>query len=1010
MRLFRQSRPGEWDDVFDAVARELPRLREDLRDPRHAATRHNEAGKKLRSQGKLVDAARHCLRALCLAPTWPDAHNNLGNALRLQNNLEEAVRHYREALRLKPDFVPTHWNIAAVLASLGRPAEAVAHCREARKLVPKDAEAHCNLAAALVQQGEIEEGLECCEQALKLDPQSVEIHWYRATAWLQLGDFERGWPEYEWRWRRPDFGGGYPVPRPLWDGSPLQGRTILLYAEQGLGDAIQFIRYAPLVKQRGGTVVVVCPGALVRLLKGVGGIDQVIPEGQALPWIDVQAPLLSLPGILRSTLATIPAVVPYLHVEQTLVERWRQIKANAQGTQSLPGAPCEELCVGIAWQGNPQFRFDRLRSIPLSHFARIAQVDQVQLISLQQGPGTDQVPAFTRRHQLLEIGDRLGDESQSLLHLAALIKYLDLVITCDTAVAHLAGALGKPVWVALPFAADWRWLLQREDSPWYPTMRLFRQQRPNDWEEVFERMAHSLRTMLADAANDRGVILAQQGQERQAIEYFMQSVRHRPDSPEVQNNLGNALRSQGRFEEAARHCKEAVRLRPDFPQAHNNLAIILCRQGKNAEALEHYEESLRLRPDYPEAHYNLANALQRLQRFEEAAYHYQQAIRINPTHADAHNNLGSVLHDLDRLPEAVASFHEAARCRPGYADAYYNLANTLYGQGNFDEALANFNEALRLKPDFAEARWNRCLVLLLRGEFERGWPDYEYRWLQPGVERRSFSKPVWNGLPFPGQTLLLHAEQGLGDTIQFIRYLPLVKQLGGQVIVECQEPLCPLLASFEGICQVIAQRSELPPFDLEAPLLNLPAIFQTNLGNIPGPVPYLQADGDLEAKWRRELADIHGFKVGIAWQGNPEFRGDRLRSVPLSQFAPLAAVEGVQLISLQYGAGADQVQALAGQFQVLDLTDKMGEPAAALANSAAIMVNIDLVISCDTAIAHLAGALGVPVWTALPFVPDWRWLLQREDSPWYPSMWLFRQPMRNQWGDVFERMAEALQQ
>ena len=297
-------------------------------------------------------------------------------------------------------------------------------------------------------------------------------------------------------------------------------------------------------------------------------------------------------------------------------------------------------------------------------------------------------------------------------------------------------------------------------------------------------------------------------------------------------------------------------------------------------------------------------------------------------------------------------------------------------------------------------------MTLLTGDFERGWAEYEWRWKtkEQSFQRRSFSQPLWDGQALAGRTILLHAEQGLGDTIQFVRYVPLVKERGGRVVVECQPPLLPLLADCPGIDEIVAKGNPLPAFEVQAPLLSLPGILGTTVDSIPAHVPYLRVDQELEQFWQKKLDPLGGFKVGIVWQGNPQFRGDHQRSIPLPHYEALARVAGVRLVSLQKGAGANQLRMLAGSFPVLDL----GPQLETFNDTAAALKNLDLLISSCTSVPHLAGALGRPVWLALSFVPDWRWLMEREDTPWYPHHRLFRQNRPGDWSEVFERIAGAL--
>jgi hypothetical protein len=331
-------------------------------------------------------------------------------------------------------------------------------------------------------------------------------------------------------------------------------------------------------------------------------------------------------------------------------------------------------------------------------------------------------------------------------------------------------------------------------------------------------------------------------------------------------------------------------------------------------------------------------------------------------------------------------------------------------QGQHAEAANCFQAALRIRPDYAEAHVALAFTHLIQGDFEKGWPEYEWRWRLERFPSRNFCQPRWDGSPLAGRAILLYTGQGLGDTIQFVRYAPFLKQYGGRVLLEAPPCLVPLLRSCPGIDNLLAAGEELPPFDCHAPLMSLPGIVKTTLATIPAEIPYLAADPALERKWQRELELYTGYKIGIAWQGDPQNERDRARSLPLIQLAPLGRLDGVVLFSLQKGPGREQIQSLGKPFAVVDLGDRIDGPAGAFMDTAAIMKHLDLVITSDTSIAHLAGALGIPVWLAVCFMPEWRWLLEREDSPWYPSMRLFRQSEPGDWPGVFQRMALELSQ
>jgi len=514
-------------------------------DPHYAAAHTNlgqawnNLGIARLKQGRL-DEARACFeQALQLKPDQLDAHYNLGSVLMEQGRLDEAVACYQQALRLKPDYPEVLYNLGNAFLLQNKLDEASRSYQQALQLQPKDAAAWNNLGSVHKRQGQFDAALACFERTLGLDPAFAQAHWNRAVVLLLGGDFEQGWPEYEWRWTQPWLndppapartgtkGGSRQFAQPLWDGSDLGGRTILLYAEQGLGDTMHFIRYAPLVRQRGGRVIVECQRPLLPLLANVPGVDRLVAPGSPLPAFDVQAPLAGLPGIFRTVEATMPATIPYLQAKAELVAHWRKSRMSDVGCP-MPGEvlltsdfrlSTSDFLVGIAWQGNPAFMDDWQRSMPLAQFAPLAQVPGVQLISLQKGPGTEQLhaleqrvdsgqwtvdsdaktpstvhrPPFTVHH----LGSRLDEANGAFMDTAAIMTNIDLVVTSDSAVPHLAGALGVPVWVALAFVPDWRWLLRRKDSPWYPTMRLFRQRRDGHWEDVFERMAEELKALVA---------------------------------------------------------------------------------------------------------------------------------------------------------------------------------------------------------------------------------------------------------------------------------------------------------------------------------------------------------------------------------------------------------------------------------------------------------------------------------------------------------------------------------
>jgi TPR repeat len=415
-------------------------------------------------------------------------------------------------------------------------------------------------------------------------------------------------------------------------------------------------------------------------------------------------------------------------------------------------------------------------------------------------------------------------------------------------------------------------------------------------------------------------------------------------------------------------------------------------------------------------------------QLDEAAACYREAIRLSPNFAEGHCNLAHVLLKRGEVDDALVRYEHALRLNPRQAKGQNCRGTLLLDRGEVSEALASLDQAVAIEPDFPEAHLNRGVALLLLGRLQEGWPEYDWRIRCKDYPEKLLPLPHWDGSDLTGKTIVLYGEQGLGDTIQFIRYAPLVKARGGTVVAACPPILLPVLARCPGIDRLVPKGPEaVKAGSVQALLLSLPGIFKTTLDTIPADVPYLFADPAQVEFWREKLAQLPGFKVGILWQGSPLHPRDHLRSVPVTEFAPLAHVEGVHLFSLQVDVGREQLAAAVDRgawtvnrepcvgprstvhgprSTVIDLGDDLA--ADPFAETAAAMKNLDLVVTIDTAVAHLAGALGVPVWVALPFGNDWRWLQGREDSPWYPTMRLFRQRKRGDWQEVFQRMADAL--
>ncbi len=517
------------------------------------------------------------------------------------------------------------------------------------------------------------------------------------------------------------------------------------------------------------------------------------------------------------------------------------------------------------------------------------------------------------------------------------------------------------------------------------------------------RRALALKPDNAKAHSNLAIILAEQGRPAEAETHYRQAIAVQPDHANAHYNLANLLRQQGRVGEAIGHYQRSLKVNPDDPDAHNNLGIALAADGDQSEAVAAFEHALALRPDFAEAWNNLAATLEQQGDLAAAGRACLRALALVPGYADAHYNLGHVLDVEDKVEDAESRYRLAVAIDPSHAKAHNNLGFLLQRQGRLDEALARYERAQALDPDYADAHWNEALARLLTGDFAIGWRKYAWRARRPETPSRTFAEPAWDGGNIAGRTILLYAEQGMGDAMQFIRYAPLVKDRGARVVVECHPELRRLFATAAGTDALAGRGDALPAFDCHASLLDVPALLGTALETVPAGIPYLHAEPALIAEWRSRLEGSGALKVGLAWRGNPAHANDRRRSVPAQTMARLAAADGVSWFCLQPDARPDELAAFAPS-----MLNDCGKLLRDWADTAALIAALDLVITVDTSVAHLAGALGKPAWVLLPFAPDWRWLLDREDSPWYPTLRLFRQAEAGEWEEVLERVGFEL--
>jgi tetratricopeptide (TPR) repeat protein len=510
-----------------------------------------------------------------------------------------------------------------------------------------------------------------------------------------------------------------------------------------------------------------------------------------------------------------------------------------------------------------------------------------------------------------------------------------------------------------------------------------------------------------EALSNRGNALKELKRFEEALASFDRAIAVRPDYAEALLNRGLVLQELRRLDEALASYDRALAIRPDFVESLSNRGSVLNELKRFDEGLASCDRALALQPQYAEAHANRANALQSLKRFEEAMASCDRAAALQPGLARVHYNRGNALHMLRRFEDALASYDTELTRHPDFAGALVNRGLTLESLKRFEGALASYQRAYAVRSEFADAHYNEALCRLLIGDLRRGWEEHEWRWQtrQLGQGKRNFPQPLWDGCrEIAGRTVLLHAEQGFGDTIQFCRYVPLVASRGARVILEVQRPLYELMSALRGVAQVANAGNPLPQFDLHCPLLSLPRAFRTELATIPSATPYLHAPEEQAKHWSARLGPRTRPRIGIAWSGRPEHKNDYNRSIGLDAFLSIFAGLDVSLVSLQREVRDADAAVLRKRSDVLHFGDELMN----FSDTAALISSLDLVVSVDTSVAHLAGALARPVWVLLPFIPDWRWLLDRDDSPWYPTARLFRQDDTRAWNNVFVRVHDAL--
>jgi len=931
---------------------------------------HYNKGLAHKALGHVQSAEQALTSALKLDPNYAKAHFSLGDLLLSVRDFGRAESHLRKAISINPGYVAAYNHLALCFADQGRLREAQELLQHALQIDPHSAHTRCNLGNMARLSSHFNEAILHYQEAIRLQPQFIEAHFNLSVVLLLIQDFGRGWTEYEWRLRFFEADSGYPNRHglPLWEQQPLKGKAILVYDEQGFADVFMASRYLLALKSQGAQVVFETRPELFDLFNPMPYIDETTLRHLNRPpsiQCDYCVPLLSLPGRFKVTYQTIQFDAPYLFADAYRVKQWSQ-KITGDG-----------LKIGLVWHGSAA---DQTCHLDIKLLRKLGVVPGVRWYGLQKGP-------------LSTSGDntvwmvQLGTDLKDFADTAAAIANLDLVITIDTAVAHLAGAMGKPVWVLLPHVPDWRWFLYDTKTPWYPSMKLFRQPAPGDWESPLSSIFEELQKWIS---------------------YRNQSAPAEPIN--VRYAAALEFHRNKKFAEAEVAYLDLLALVPDHRGALSCLGLLYLETERNEDAIKALKLGILNYPDDYLSMNNMALALQRLGQYERAMAIFFSACSCNPEYANAFKNIGNMCMQLDDLQPAFIWYAKVLQISPDDADAQYRMGKLHLKKLELVQARRYFQCAVDQNPDNVPGRICLAQTALMQGDFSTGWHHFRWRFKEKRVRDQTypyqFDLPLWQGQPFSDKRLFVHCEQGLGDTIQFSRFLPQVKALGGQVTFQVQTQLKPLYKNFPGIDNLVALETattEGPRADFYVPLLDVPGLLGIRPDKGPLSFPYLSPDRNRLGQWDKSL-NSNSFKVGLVWSGNPKHHNDKNRSCPLCEMIKICSHNDAQYFSLQKEICEADRAIIEHSKKIIQL----GEFFHDFGDTAAAIACLDLVITVDTSVAHLAGAMGRSTWVLLPYLPDWRWMLNRSDSPWYSTIRLFRQPKKGDWQSVIDLVQKAL--
>ena len=989
VRLIRKEKFGGWEGAIEQAKKELEKeieTKKNLLALKFAALtalnegKFAEAGNLLekyseievdadvyfwlgflkKNAGDELSAKNYFEKTLEVNPKHADAKNELASIALKNRDFGTAATYYSEIAAEKND-ADIYNNLGFALFSLKKFAEAEKCFEKAIALSPK-AGFYLNAANNFLEARKFDKALEYYDAAIKLE-NLRGAHIGKSFVYLYRKNFKKGFEEYAWTLEEKE------IPQTLgkkWNGEPLYGKTITVYTEQGLGDSIQFFRFVPKLKSAGARVIIVCAPSLAELFASSKYVDEVRTEFPAASEYFIS--VSDLPRALGvSSDAEFELPRDLFTFDSARVENYEKSMDK------------NELNVGLVWRTYSKADTAQARSIPESEIKSLLKIENVRFFILQKDTPIEVEREFTSEFENVRF------VKKDLYDLAHFVQALDVVVTIDSLIAHIAGIGFTETYLLLNKFADWRFLLEGETTAWYPTFRIFRQTDYSSWEEPVTRVKETLQKKVAEKNSEhRGIETAEKFIET-AEKYF----------------------SGGKGKEALEILAEARKRFPNDEKILFKFGFFNHRLGNLDDAIFYYSKTLEQNQLHFDALNNLGVALKESGKFDEAEKFLRLANMLAPEEISALNNLGLLEEHKGNFEKAIEYYDEALRLSPNFRDALLNKSNSLMFLYRFDEAISALDKILQTHPDDVGANYNKGIVYLFKGEFEKGFALYEWRRKRPECLKRNFTKPRLSDKNIAGKRILVYDEQGYGDTIQFCRFIKLLKDCGAYVILQTHATLADLMKNCVGVDKAIPRTTLNDPenleYDFHIPLLSLPAFFGIkNDKTISYEFPYVKTDMKLKETYRKELFETDKVKVGLVWEGKKPVYNEH-RSATLETLIPLIKAFDFNFYSLQQKHVAERNETLMRELGVVDLSEHLHN----FSQTAAIMDNLDFVITIDTSMAHLAGALNKKTFVLLSRKADWRWSTG-EKTPWYPTHILVRQEKLYDWKTAINKLINKI--